>query len=176
MFTFSRQPIDIRLLPSIVPPVIKNQTSSVIKPELVARIQKLEDLIDAGVVDSDSSSGGGSIILLLLSSNQPFSLSEDPPKTACRFMLYAQMKPVPVSANLMQELEEEIRKPTGSTTVTVPKLSIDGLLISKECGVLYQIHRTEGLRFVHLFGFFVELNSSFVDHNHFFEKLLPVCL
>ncbi|KAF8631897.1 hypothetical protein AX15_002157 [Amanita polypyramis BW_CC] len=122
------QPIDIRLLPSIVPSAVKNQTSLLIEPELVARIQKLEDLIDAGIVDSDSSG------------------SDDTPKTACRFALYAQIKPVPVPANLMQELEEEIKKPTGSATVNVPKLSINGLLISKECGVLYQIHDTEGLR------------------------------
>jgi hypothetical protein len=46
----------------------------------------------------------------------------------------------------MQELEEEIKKPTGSATIKMPKLSMDAILVSKECGILYQIYDTEGLR------------------------------
>ncbi|KAK2463660.1 hypothetical protein APHAL10511_004411 [Amanita phalloides] len=129
----SGQQIDIRLLPAIVPTVLKNQTALAIEPELMARIQKLEKLMNAGVVDSDSSS------------------ADDAPKTACRFALYAQIKPVPVPSILMQELEEEIKRPTGRATVGVPRLLIDGMLISKECGILYEIHNTEGLRSQYFF-------------------------
>jgi hypothetical protein len=76
------------------------------------------------------------------------AIPDDPPKTACRFAVYAQIRPVPVPKTSMQELEEEIKSPTGSSTIRIPKLSVDGVLISEECGILYQIQDTEGLRFV----------------------------
>ncbi|KAF8636386.1 hypothetical protein AX17_003568 [Amanita inopinata Kibby_2008] len=121
------QPIDIRQLPAIVPAALKNETAMVIEPELVARIQKLENLIDAGVVDSDSS-------------------QDDSPKATCPFTLYAQIRPVAIPVTLMQDLEVEVQRPTGATTVKAPKLSIDGILISRDCGILYRIVDTEGLR------------------------------
>ena len=46
----------------------------------------------------------------------------------------------------MQELEEETQRPTGIWTVKPPKLSLTGLLISKECGLMYEVVKTEGLR------------------------------
>ncbi|KIL69438.1 hypothetical protein M378DRAFT_69521 [Amanita muscaria Koide BX008] len=122
------QPIDIRTLPALAPPEVRNETLLIIEPELKARIQKLGRLIDAGVVDSDTSN------------------NDETQKTACRFALYAQLKPVLVPAVLMQELEEETINPTGSATIKMPELSIDGILVSKECGILYEIHNTEGLR------------------------------
>lgn len=54
---FSRGHIDIRLLPSLVPESARNETAPIIEPELKARINKLKNLIDAGVVEQDSSSG-----------------------------------------------------------------------------------------------------------------------
>jgi hypothetical protein len=51
----SRQ-IDIRLLPSLVPDNVRNETADIIAPELETRIAKLKNLIDAGIVD-DSGSG-----------------------------------------------------------------------------------------------------------------------
>lgn len=53
----SSHPIDIRLLPSIVPESGRNESLRVIGPELESRITKLKNLIDAGIVD-DSTSGG----------------------------------------------------------------------------------------------------------------------
>jgi transmembrane E3 ubiquitin-protein ligase len=47
---------------------------------------------------------------------------------------------------LMRELEEEVQKPTGSWTVKPPELSVRGVLISKECGILYEMQNTQGLR------------------------------
>ena len=48
----------------------------------------------------------------------------------------------------MQELEEEIQKPTGIWTIRPPKLSVNVLLISRECGIMYEIIESEGLRYV----------------------------
>lgn len=48
----------------------------------------------------------------------------------------------------MQELEEEIQKPTGIWTIHPPNLSVDVLLISRECGIMYEIIESEGLRYV----------------------------
>ena len=48
----------------------------------------------------------------------------------------------------MQELEDELQNPTGISTVSTPKLSVSGLLLSKECGILYEITNSEGLRYV----------------------------
>ncbi|KAH9479483.1 DSC E3 ubiquitin ligase complex subunit 1 [Psilocybe cubensis] len=119
--------IDIRLLPSLVPEGFINQTAQVIEPELQARIDKLKKLIDDGVLDTDSS-------------------NDDAPRTACPFIFYAQIQPTQVPEHLMRDLEDELQNPTGITTVSAPKLWLKGLLLSKECGVLYEITNTEGLR------------------------------
>jgi hypothetical protein len=55
---------------------------------------------------------------------------------------------VPVPEYLMNELEDELQNPTGVQTVPPPALSMDGIWVSKECGVLYEISNTEGLRSV----------------------------
>ncbi|KAF8967642.1 hypothetical protein BDZ97DRAFT_1802585 [Flammula alnicola] len=120
--------IDIRLLPSLVPEAFRNQTAQVIEPELQARINKLKNLIDAGVIDSESSG------------------NDEGPKTTCPFIFQAQIHPVAVPEYLMQDLENELQNPTGIWTVPPPKLSVTGLLLSKECGILYEVTNTEGLR------------------------------
>lgn len=62
---FSSRRIDIRLLPSLVPASAKNETAHVVEPELTAHINKLQRLIDAGVIDQDSK--GMSLLLLMKS-------------------------------------------------------------------------------------------------------------
>ncbi|KAG5654198.1 hypothetical protein H0H81_006231 [Sphagnurus paluster] len=124
--------IDIRLLPSLVPVSAKNETAQLIEPELSARITKLKNLIDAGIIDQDSS-------------------NDEPPKSACPFSFFAQIEAFDVPERLMQELEEEIQKPTGISTIDPPKLAITGLLLSKECGIMFDINKTEGLRYVAVF-------------------------
>lgn len=119
--------IDIRLLPSIVPEASRNETAAIIAPELSARITKLRNLIDAGILDQGST-------------------SDDSVKTSCPFQFFAHIHPAPVPDFLMKELEEELQNPTGISTITPPKLSITGVLVSKECGILYTLHDTEGLR------------------------------
>lgn len=51
----------------------------------------------------------------------------------------------------MQELEDELQNPSGVWTIKPPKLSIGGVLISKECGIIYEIKNTEGLRWAYDF-------------------------
>jgi len=46
----------------------------------------------------------------------------------------------------MQELESEIQHPTGISTVKPPKIVLSAVLLSKKCGILYEIHSTQGLR------------------------------
>ncbi|KAJ3503089.1 hypothetical protein NLJ89_g8591 [Agrocybe chaxingu] len=120
--------IDIRLLPSLVPEGARNETIRIIEPELQARINKLTNLIDAGIIDSETSG------------------NDEAPKTTCPFTFHAQIHAVPVPERLMQELEDELQNPTGIRTVSTPRLSISGVLISKECGILFELKRTEGLR------------------------------
>jgi len=48
-----RKHIDIRLLPSIVPDDRRNETISLIAPEISGRIEKLKTLIDASVIDQE---------------------------------------------------------------------------------------------------------------------------
>jgi transmembrane E3 ubiquitin-protein ligase len=122
----SRSVIDIRMLPSLVPESVRNETAHAIEPELRTRISKLKTLIDSGVVDQDN--------------------LEETRKSSCSFSLYAQLQPTYLSEAEMCELEDELQNPTGATTARRPKLSLDGLLLSQNCGILYEVKDTEGLR------------------------------
>lgn len=76
---------------------------------------------------------------------------EEAPKTTCPFTLYGQLIPTDVPAHLMKELEAELEHPTGINTVQRPDLNINGVLISRECGMLYEIKEAEGLKYVRTF-------------------------
>ena len=69
------------------------------------------------------------------------------PETGCGFVVHAQIEPSPISANLMQDLEDELQKPTGKWTVERPPLRLNGMLVSRECGLLYHLHDADGLRY-----------------------------
>jgi hypothetical protein len=77
----------------------------------------------------------------------------------------------------MLELEEEIQKPTGIWTIDPPKLSVNGLLISKECGLMYEVTETDGLRQI-VFHKLRHLHrtqySEPAGHGPFSAKLPPV--
>ncbi|KAG6374644.1 hypothetical protein JVT61DRAFT_4009 [Boletus reticuloceps] len=118
--------IDVRYLPVIVPESVRNDTARVIKPELLSRINKVKELIDAGVIDQDSSQGGN-------------------PDTGCGFLVHAQIEPSSIPAHLMQDIEDELQKPTGKWTAKRPPLRLNGMLVSRECGLLYHLHDADGL-------------------------------
>ncbi|KAF7308805.1 RING-type domain-containing protein [Mycena kentingensis (nom. inval.)] len=135
MFALAQPPgqvIDLRYLPSIVPQSSRNDTADVVEPELVARIAKLKQLIDAGVIEPDPA-------------------ADEPVRTACPFVLYIAQDPVQVQQHLLDQLEDEIQHPTGIRTVHAPPMSFRGLLLSKECGIMYEFNKTEGLGLRSLF-------------------------
>ena len=51
-------PMDIRVLPSIVPTTHINDTARIIEVELATRIAKLREKVDAGNFDSDTLDAG----------------------------------------------------------------------------------------------------------------------
>ncbi|TFK71357.1 hypothetical protein BDN72DRAFT_817637 [Pluteus cervinus] len=117
--------LDIRLLPSLVPEDGKNITAQLIEPELEARITKLRNLIDDGVLDDLS--------------------NEDQPKSTCTFTIYSQLSPVDIPQQLMADYESELQNPTGAWTVKPPPLSVNSLIISEECGIIFELVDSKGL-------------------------------
>lgn len=140
-----RRNIDIRYLPVIVPEGVRNDTARVVQPELLSRINKVREMIDAGVVDQESSQGLQtrfslrSIIFITLAGSNP--------ETGCGFVVYAQIEPSSIPASFMQDLEDELQKPTGKWTTKRPPLRLNGMLVSGECGLLYRLHDAVGLRY-----------------------------
>ncbi|KAF8840833.1 hypothetical protein BDN67DRAFT_950901 [Paxillus ammoniavirescens] len=121
------RPIDIRYLPVIVPDSAQNETARAIKPELLSRINKVKERIDAGIIDQESPEGSDI-------------------QTGCGFLVYAQIEPSGISEDVMRDLEDELQKPTGKWTVDRPPLHMTGVLMSRECGLLYRLRDAEGLR------------------------------
>lgn len=145
LLTLTRRHVDVRDLPSLIPQSLVNATAQAIDAELFARISKLHDMIESGVVEIDSDNRK----LLFFSSTKMLlsSCAEDEkPKTTCPFVLYGQLVPSPVPLHLMQELEAEMENPTGITTVSRPPLLVNVVMMSKECGILIEVREAEGLK------------------------------
>ncbi|KAI0060229.1 hypothetical protein BV25DRAFT_1807734 [Artomyces pyxidatus] len=126
--------IDIRELPSLVPPSVLNLTARAIVPTLRARIAQLTSILSAGDFSSDSDSS-----LTVVP-------EDTPSRPACTFAVYAQLLPTNVSSADMTVLEEELMRPTGVSTVKRPSLVMDGVMTSRECGILIKLEEAEGLR------------------------------
>ncbi|TDL23846.1 hypothetical protein BD410DRAFT_768564 [Rickenella mellea] len=120
--------IDLRHLPSLVPNISMNATAAVVEVELRARINRLRDMIYAGAVDLEN----------------PYS--DEAPRTTCPFNFYGQIVPTDIPLFYMKELEAELDHPTGVTTMQRPELKLNGVLISKECGMLYEMKEGIGLK------------------------------
>ena len=145
---YCRKPMDIRLLPSIVPPAEINGTARMIENELAFRIARLKEKIEAGLFDNED------ILTGALHSNKSILqapaedvLTGDSPKTSCSFRFYGQLEASDVSQELMKELEDEINKPTGITTIKPPPLVMNGVLVSVECGMVLEITHAIGLKY-----------------------------
>ncbi|KAL0570589.1 hypothetical protein V5O48_011372 [Marasmius crinis-equi] len=119
--------IDIRHLPAIVPESFQNDTAHLIEPELTARIEKLKRLIDDGVIEQDVS-------------------SNEAPKTTCSFHFFAQLDSVNMPEYFMQEYESEMQNPTGLRPLQPPNLSMKAVLVSKECGIMFEIGNVTNTR------------------------------
>ena len=75
-------------------------------------------------------------------------LEDESPKTKCLFRLFGQLNATTVPKDLMDELESEFDEPTGITTVKAPELSLDAVLLSQDCGILYEIKHAVGVQCV----------------------------
>ena len=75
-------------------------------------------------------------------------LEDESPKTKCLFRLFGQLNATTVPKHLMDELESEFDEPTGITTVKAPELSLDAVLLSQDCGILYEIKHAVGVQCV----------------------------
>ncbi|EMD38757.1 hypothetical protein CERSUDRAFT_92794 [Gelatoporia subvermispora B] len=120
--------IDLRDIPSLVPTPHVNDTARAIEGELSARIARLREKIDSGTFDQESSS------------------SDPSPNVRCSFKLFMQLAPSPIPADLMHLIEDEIAEPTGIAPGPAPPLRADGVLLSQDCGILYEIKDTSGLK------------------------------
>ncbi|KAI6151181.1 hypothetical protein BKA82DRAFT_4124844 [Pisolithus tinctorius] len=120
--------INIRYLPAIIPEESQNETTRVVRNELQSRIDKIKTMIDNGVVDQESSEANSGV------------------QSDCGFLVYAQIEPSPISEELMIDVESELQSPTGKWTLNVFPLHVNGVLLSRECGVLYRFYHAEGLR------------------------------
>lgn len=74
----------------------------------------------------------------------------DGPKTGCSFKFYGQLSPSNVPQYLLKELEDEIDNPTGITTIRAPEMRLKGVLVSKNCGIIYDIPELKGLKSVNV--------------------------
>ena len=100
-------------------------------------------MIDAGVIDQESTSGLNFHVVC-----QTFNLlAGGELQGGCGFSVYAQIVPSEIPVEDMEDLEEELQRPTGRRTVKRPPLKLNGVLLSRECGILYSLHDTEGLRY-----------------------------
>ena len=81
---------------------------------------------------------------MVIASNSP---EDESPKTKCLFRLFGQLNATTVPKDLMDELESEFDEPTGITTVKAPELSLDAVLLSQDCGMLYEIQHTIGVQY-----------------------------
>ncbi|KAI6138309.1 hypothetical protein BKA82DRAFT_4240843 [Pisolithus tinctorius] len=89
---------------------------------------KIKTMIDNGVVDQESSEANSGV------------------QSDCRFLVYAQIEPSLISEELMIDVESELQSPMGKWTPNVFPLCVNGVLLSRECGMLYRFYHAEGLR------------------------------
>lgn len=122
----SRLSIDIRALPSLVPPAQLNITARAVVPVIEDNITKLKTFLASNDLSSES--------------------NPTLPESTCQFAVYAQVHPSNVSAAEMRELEDELMHPTGITTVGRPPLHLDVAIISPECGIFIVGKDAEGMR------------------------------
>ncbi|KAI9435319.1 hypothetical protein H4582DRAFT_1971440 [Lactarius indigo] len=128
VYGFAQDPgvsIDIRALPSLVPPDLLNITARAIVPVLEENIAKLK---------------------VVLASNDISEHNPTPPDSTCHFAVYAQVHPSNISAVDMRELEDELMNPTGVSTVKRPPFQLDMAVISPDCGVLVEVKKADGIR------------------------------
>lgn len=77
---------------------------------------------------------------------QPHVYPDDGPKVGCSFQLFGQILRSDVPLALLQEVEEEIQEPTGISTIHAPDMKLQGVLLSQNCGILYELPDISGMK------------------------------
>ncbi|KAI0683663.1 hypothetical protein BC835DRAFT_1295386 [Cytidiella melzeri] len=126
-----RHGIDTRYIPGLVPQWRLNDTARIIEAYLLERESKLKEKVDGGTVEDTS--------------------DDDTSKTECSFKFFGQLHASSVPLRLLAELEDETDNPTGITTVRAPEMKLTGVLISQNCGILYELSNIVGLKSQSLF-------------------------
>ncbi|KAK7683355.1 hypothetical protein QCA50_013617 [Cerrena zonata] len=124
----SRYHPDLRYVPYLVPEHRRNETAKVIEVEEYHRISKNKEKVEAGTLDPDQDE------------------DDDSPKTICSFDFFAQLSPSTVPQFELDELEQEIDKPTGVSTIDQPPLLLNAVLVSADCGMMYEMKDLRGLK------------------------------
>ena len=75
----------------------------------------------------------------------------------------------------MEELENEFNEPTGITTVRAPELSLEGVLLSQDCGILYEIKHAVGVQYVPAISLFIFRADRDVGRRGYMARSPRVC-
>jgi transmembrane E3 ubiquitin-protein ligase len=73
------------------------------------------------------------------------STTESVPKTSCVLSLFGQVAKTSIPEDALREVEAENQKPTGASVARAPGMHIDGVLISKGCGLAIEF-KADGIR------------------------------
>ena len=73
----------------------------------------------------------------------------DNPKTTCSFLVFGQLVPTSVSKERLDELEAEMDDPQGISTVSRPEMKMNAILLSKDCGIMIEMHDGDGMKAPH---------------------------
>ncbi|KAG8908336.1 hypothetical protein FRB99_007262 [Tulasnella sp. 403] len=120
---------DVRDIPPMVPESWRNASRYVIEAHLKKKVKELQRKVDLGMGDDDS--------------------SDENTDTLCEFFFYGEVLPSPINALHMKELEQELSRPTGISTVARPPAQLKGVLISTNCAAVVELKQMEGLRVDH---------------------------
>jgi len=117
---------DLREASALVPSQRVNETGHVIEAELATRLARMQDKLKSGGLESDG--------------------SDDSPLSKCSFKFFGQINCTHIPQQVMQEVEEEIDKPTGVSLAGPPPLTMQGVLVSRNCGILYELKEVTGVK------------------------------
>jgi hypothetical protein len=74
--------------------------------------------------------------------------SDGNPLTRCSFTFHGQIDPLFVPQGLIDEYEKEMSDPSGLPLENLPKLRLNGVLMSEECGILLELNDVTGISYV----------------------------
>lgn len=66
----------------------------------------------------------------------------------CSFLMFAKLRPSPISMADMLEYEHELMAPSGADVLRLPAPRIDGVLISSDCALLIEMREVTVLQSV----------------------------